>query len=365
MSQFYAEEYGTVHRAIYKLAAHSTLRYNQTREIVRRFLNAEHVEEIIFTRGTTDGINLVAASFSEAFIEKGDEILISAMEHHSNIVPWQLAAQKRGALLKVIPISDSGELILESIEKLLTPRTKILSLTHISNALGTINPIKEIIAMAHKNGTKVLIDGAQSAAHMPVDVQALDADFFVFSGHKAFGPTGVGVLYGKRELLEAMPPVQGGGDMVDTVTFAKTTYQPLPTKFESGTPMIVEVIGLGAALEFIESYGREEIQAYTHELLTCATEQLRQIDGLKIIGTAQEKGPIISFVLDGVHPLDLATLMDTKQIAMRTGHLCAQPLLLHFELKAVSRISFAPYNNKEEVDRFVTTLEMMKIALLR
>lgn len=363
ISQFYQSEYGTVHRAIYKLAADATERYNGVRAQVAQFLNAASPSEIIFTRGTTDSINLVAQSFGRSQIASGDEIIISEMEHHSNIVPWQLLRDK-GVILKVIPVDERGVLDLDKYEKLLSPRTKLVAISHIANSTGTLNPIAEIIESAHRFGAKVLIDGAQSAPHMPVDVQALDCDFFAFSGHKAFGPTGIGVLYGKKALLETMPPVQGGGDMIETVKWEGTTFQPPPLRFEAGTPMIAEVIGLGAALAFIESIGREAIEKHGQELLHYATPKLLEIPGLRIIGNAPKKGPIISFTIEGAHPLDLGTLLDLEGFAMRTGHLCAQPLLARFGLRALCRISFAPYNTTEEIDRFVAALKRVVNSFL-
>jgi len=364
MNRFYTAEYGTVHRAVYSLAAHATAAYSQVREKARAFLNAEHYDEIIFTKGTTEAINLVAASYGRMILKPGDEVIISAMEHHSNIVPWQLVCQEKGAHLKIIPMNGRGELIMDEYAALLTSRTRIVSVAHVSNALGTLNPIEEIIALAHKKGAKVFIDGAQSAPHLLVDVQALDADFFAFSGHKAFGPTGIGILYGKRELLEMMPPYQGGGDMIETVTFEKTTFQKPPLKFEAGTPNIGSVMGLGAALDYISSLGRDNIAAYEQELLAYAMDKLQAIPHLKIIGTAAKKGPIISFVIDGIHPLDLGTLLDGRHIAVRTGHQCAQPVMQHFGISAAARLSFAPYNTLEEIDVFVEALEEIA-SLLR
>ncbi len=357
MRRFYAEEYGTVHRAIYRLSSCATARYNAVRESVRAFLNAASAEEIVFTKGTTEAINLVAASFSKAFLKSGDEILISEMEHHANLVPWQILSQERGIHLKYIPIDDRGELILEEYEKLLTERTRLVSIAHLSNATGTLNPIEEIIRLAHEKGAKVCIDGAQSAPHMPVDVQRLDADFFAFSGHKAFGPTGIGVLYGKKELLEKMPPYQAGGDMIETVTLLRSSYQPPPLRFEAGTPMIAEVIGLGAALAYIESLGRERIAAWESHLLAYATEKLLAIPDLRIIGTAARKGPIITFTIPGIHPLDIGTLLDLRGIAVRTGHLCAQPTMRRFGIAAATRASFAAYNTLEEIDSFEVALK--------
>ncbi|MDP1879944.1 MAG: cysteine desulfurase [Parachlamydiaceae bacterium] len=365
ISEFYTNHYGTVHRAVYELASCSTKNYQAVRQHLRKFLNAAKEEEIIFTRGTTESINLVAYSFGKAFVHPGDEILISAMEHHSNIVPWQLMCEDRGAVLKVIPMNDSGELLIEEYEKLLNSKTKLVAVTHLSNSLGTINPIKKMIQMAHHAGAKVLIDGAQSTPHMKIDVQDLDADFFVFSGHKLYGPTGIGVLYGKECLLNQMPPYQGGGDMIESVTFEKTTYQKLPLKFEAGTPMIAEVIGLGAAVQYIESIGLDHIGKHEQELLRYATERMQEIPGLKIIGNAQEKGSLISFTLEGVHPLDIGTFLDLQGIAIRTGHHCAQPVMQRFHVFATARASFAFYNTKEEVDIFVAALQDISKKLSR
>lgn len=362
--RFYEEEYGTVHRAVYSLAARATEKYNLVREKVQHFIHAQEKEEIVFTKSTTEAINLVAAVFPFA---PGDEILISEMEHHSNIVPWQLACARTGARLKVIPISDTGEILLDAYKKLLSPRTKLVSVAHISNVLGTLNPISEMAALAHAHGAKILVDGAQSIAHLAVDVQKLDVDFFVFSGHKAYGPTGIGVLYGKKELLEKLPPYQGGGDMVETVTFEKTTYQKPPLKFEAGTPMIAEVIGLGAALDYLNQTGLTFIAAKEHELLKEATQKLLEIPGLRILGTAPNKGAIISFVIEGVHPLDLGTLLDLRGIAVRTGHHCAQPLLRRFGLTAATRVSFGVYNSSEDIKALIQALKeilpLLKIDL--
>ncbi len=364
MSRFYSEQYATVHRSVYDFAAQATSLYNDVREQIKEFLNAAFVEEIIFTRGTTDAINLVASSFGKAFLQPGDEVLITVMEHHSNIIPWQIICEERGAHLKAVPINDRGELIFEAFEQLLTDRTKLVSIAHIANSTGTLNPIEEIIALAHSHGAKVLIDGAQSAAHLPVDVQKLKADFFAFSGHKAYGPTGVGVLYGKRALLEKMPPYQGGGDMIDEVTPYSSSFQHPPMKFEAGTPMIAEVIGLGEAIAFIESLGREKIAAWEQDLLEYATKRLNEIKGLRIIGTAPKKGAIISFTVDDLHPLDIGTLLDIRGIAVRTGQLCAQPTLKSFNISSMTRISFAVYNTFEEIDIFIHALKEI-ILLLR
>lgn len=357
ITNFYRDHYGTVHRAVYQLALHSTEEYQQTRRKIRAFLNAAKDEEIIFTRGTTESINLVAYSFGKAFVKPGDEILISAMEHHSNIVPWQILCEDRGAVLKVIPMNEKGELLLDDYAKLLNPRTRLVAITHVSNSLGTINPIKQIVSMAHQAGAKVLVDGAQSAPHLKVDVQDLDVDFFVFSGHKVMGPTGIGILYGKADLLNQMPPYQGGGDMIEKVTFAETTYNVLPLKFEAGTPMIAEVMGLGAAIDYLQTIGLENIQNWEHELLAYATGQLEQIPGLKIIGQAAQKGALISFSVEGMHPLDIGTFLDLKGIAIRTGHHCAQPVMQFFNVPATARASFAFYNTKEEIDVFAVALQ--------
>lgn len=357
MNRFYSEEYGTVHRAVYRLAREATSQYSAVREQVRAFLNAASVDEIVFTKGTTEAINLVAYSFGQAFIEAGDEIIISEMEHHANIVPWQRLCEEKGAHLKIIPIDEKGELDLKAYERLLTARTKLVAIAHISNSTGTLNPIEKIAQLAHAKGAYVLIDGAQSAAHMPVDVQKIDADFFVFSGHKAFGPTGVGILYGKSELLEKMPPYQCGGDMIETVTLTKTTFQKAPLKFEAGTPLIAQVIALGAALTYIESIGREQIAAYERELLEYATKKLLEIPGLSLIGQAEQKGPILTFVVQDVHPLDIGTLLDLKGIAVRTGHLCSQPTMQRFGITSAVRASFAVYNTFAEIDLFIAALE--------
>ncbi len=354
ITDFYTQEYGTVHRAVYALAAQATEKYQAVRQKVQRFIHAKEAEEIVFTKSTTEAINLVAATFP---FQPGDEILISEMEHHSNIVPWQMACARTGAILKVIPISDRGEILLDEYKKLLSTRTKLVSIVHVSNVLGTINPIGEMIALAHGYGAKVLVDGAQSIAHLVVDVQTLDADFFVFSGHKAYGPTGIGILYGKKELLEQLPPYQGGGDMVETVTFEKTTYQKPPLKFEAGTPMIAEVIGLGAALDYLSRVGLSAIAAKEHQLLTQATQKLLEIPKLRILGTAAHKGAIITFVVEGVHPLDLGTMLDLKGIAVRTGHHCAQPLLRRFGLTAATRVSFGLYNTSDDIDALMRALK--------
>lgn len=363
LSTFYSEHYATVHRAVYELAACSTAEYDLVRQRVQRFINVEHYDEIIFTKGTTEAINLVASCFGKAFIVPGDEVLISETEHHSNIVPWQIMCQERGAHLKVIPCNEASEIDLSALDSLITSKTKMVAIAHVANATGTVHPIKQIIEIAHAKGAIVLIDGAQSISHMKVDVQALDADFYVFSGHKAYGPTGIGVLYGKRELLDKLPPYQGGGDMVDEVRFEKTTYQKAPLKFEAGTPLIAEVIGLGTALSFIESIGVDAIGSWEKQLLDYATKKLKEVPGLTFIGTAANKGPIISFVIEGVHPLDLGTMLSLKGVAVRTGHMCAQPTLRKYHLTSMTRVSFGVYNTFHEIDRFMQALQEVLLML--
>lgn len=359
ITSFYRDHYGTVNRAVYELAAAATTAYQGVREKTRAFLNAKGAEEILFTRGTTESINLVATSFGKAFVHKGDEIIISEMEHHSNIVPWQMMCEDRGAVLRFIPVDESGQLRLDEYRRLLNARTRLVAVTHISNVLGTVNPIEQITTMAHKNGSKVLVDAAQSSPHVQLDVQKLGADFLTCSGHKLYGPTGIGILYGKAELLNAMPPYQGGGDMIDTVTFEKTTYNTLPLKFEAGTPMIAEVMGLGAALDYLTGVGLQNIHEWEHELLHYATKKLETIPTLRIIGTAPNKGALISFVIEGAHALDIGTLLDAHGIAVRTGHHCAQPILRRFGVKAATRISFGLYNTLEEIDQLHSTLKQI------
>jgi cysteine desulfurase / selenocysteine lyase len=358
LSYFYRHDYGTVHRAIYKLAAKASADYSAAREFVRQFLHAAFFEEIIFTKGTTEAINLVAFSFGEAFVRDGDEILISGQEHHSNIVPWQLLCARKKAHLKVIPLLDDGLINIEAYKKMVSSKTKLVSVTHMSNVLGIENPIANMARDAHAVGAKILVDGAQSVAHIPVDVQALDCDFFVFSGHKIYGPTGVGILYGKKDLLESMPPYQGGGDMIETVTWGKTTFQKPPLKFEAGTPMIAEVIGLKEALQYFITYKDYD---YERKLIVYLEEGLKSIQRLHFLGPktgslAQRKS-LLTFTVDGMHSLDLATFLDCKGVAVRSGHLCAQPLLHHFGKTSVVRISLAPYNTKEELDSFVSILK--------
>lgn len=357
IAQFYASQYGTVHRAVYELCAASTQSYQQTRELVRDFIGANRSEEIIFTQGTTDSINLAAHSFGKICLNPGDEVLITAMEHHSNIVPWQMICEEKQAILRVVPINERGELVMEELAKLLNKNTRILAMTHISNALGTLNPIKEIIQTAHANNTKVLIDAAQSAPHMPINVQELDCDFLAFSGHKLYGPTGIGILYGKEKLLEQMPPYQGGGDMIESVSFEKTSYNVPPLKFEAGTPMIAEVIGLGQAISYLQKIGMQKVSDREHALLQYATQKMEQIPGIRIIGTAKEKGAIISFEAEKIHPLDIGTMLDLKGIAIRTGHHCAQPVMKYFKVPGTARISFAFYNTFEEIDFFIQSLD--------
>lgn len=364
ITQFYSNQYGTVHRAVYELSVNSTQEYQHVRAQIASFLNAAKPSEIVFTRGTTESINMVAYSFGKAFVKPGDEVIISEMEHHSNIVPWQILCEDKKAILKVVPMNDKGELMMNELAKLLSEKTKIVSVAHVANSLGTINPIKEIAAMVHSAGAKLLVDGAQAAPHMQIDVQDLGADFYVFSGHKVYGPTGIGILYGREALLDMMPPYQGGGDMIETVTFPKTTYNVLPLKFEAGTPMIAEVYGIGAAIDYVSKIGMENIQRWEHGLLEYATQAMQEIDGLRIIGTAANKGAIISFFVEGIHPLDLGTMLDLRGVAIRTGHHCAQPTMRHFGLSATARASFALYNDKNDIDRFVSALKDV-IRMLR
>jgi cysteine desulfurase/selenocysteine lyase len=358
--RFYEVDCANIHRGVHELSQRSTAAYEQTRTRAREFLNAASDAEIVFVRGTTEAVNLVASSWGHRNVKPGDEIVISAMEHHSNIVPWQMLCEARDARLRVIPMNDRGALILEEYEKLLNPRTRMVAVAHISNALGTVNPVAEMIAMAHRAGALALIDGAQAAPHLAVDVRALDADFYAFSGHKVLGPTGIGILYGKQALLEDMPPYQGGGDMIRTVTFEKTTYADLPYKFEAGTPNIAGGIGLGAALEYIGRIGIERIAAWEHELLRYGTEQLERIPGLRIIGTARRKAAVLSFVIDGIHPHDIGTVLDLDGIAVRTGHHCAQPVMDRFHVPATTRASLAFYNTIAEIDKLVQGIHKVK-----
>ena len=356
----YESGYANIHRGIYKLSQEATDAYEATRETVRQLINAERIEECIFVRGATEGINLVAQSYGRTFLGPGDEIILSNIEHHSNIVPWQLLREEKDLKLRVAPVDDHGQIDLAAYKALLGSRTKLVALAHVSNSIGTILPVKEMIALAHEVGAKVLIDGCQAVPHMPVDVRDLDADFYVFSGHKVYGPTGIGVLYSKFELLETMPPWQGGGDMISTVTFEKTTYNDLPYKFEAGTPNIAGGIGLKAALDYLTSIGYPQIQAYEDDLFAYATERLRQVNSLRMIGTAQNKAAIISFVLEGIHPHDTGTILDREGIAVRAGHHCAQPTMDRFGVTATVRASLGIYNNRNDVDRLVEGLKKVR-----
>ena len=357
IKKYYELENSNIHRGIHTLSQEATDAYEQAREKTRAFLNAPSTDEIIFTSGTTGSINLVASTFGRKFINEGDEVIISTMEHHSNIVPWQMVCEEKGAILKVIPINDDGELLMDEFESLITDKTKLISVVHVSNTLGTINPVKAIIDRAHKQDIPVLIDGAQAVPHMPVDVQELDCDFYAFSAHKMFGPTGVGVLFGKEKWLNQMPPYQGGGDMIKTVTFEKTEYNELPHKFEAGTPNIAGGLGMAAAIDYMNAVGIEKINAYEHELLNYATEKLTSIPGLRIIGTAKEKASVISFVVEGTHPSDIGMIIDKLGVAIRTGHHCTEPLMNRFNVPGTARASFAFYNTFEEVDRLVEALQ--------
>lgn len=356
-SLYLEDEHSNIHRGVHYLSQKATTAYEGAREKVKRFINAREAKECIFVRGATEGINLVMHGYGRKFIGAGDEIIISAMEHHANIVPWQMLCEEKGAILRVIPMNDAGELLQDEYNSLLNERTKFVAFTHVSNALGTVNPIKEMIDEAHKYGVPVLIDGAQSAPHMLIDVQDLDCDFFAFSGHKMFAPTGSGIIFGKAELLEKMNPFQGGGDMIRSVTFEKTTYAGLPNKFEAGTPAIASQIGLGAAIDYLNSIDRKEAAAHEHELLRYATERLKAIEGVRIIGTAREKTSVLSFVIDDIHPHDIGTILDQEGIAVRAGHHCAQPVMQRFNIPATARASFAFYNTKEEVDVLARTIE--------
>ena len=360
ITHFYEVDCANIHRGVHELSQRSTAKYEETRSKVKKFLNAKSKNEIIFVRGTTEGINLVTNSWGRKYLQPGDEVIIAGLEHHSNIVPWQMVCEEKGGHLKVIPINERGELILEEYEKLLGPRTRMVAIGHVSNALGTINPVRQIIEMAHKSGALTLVDGAQATPHMKVDVQALDADFYAFSGHKVCGPTGIGVLYGKTRILNSMPPYQGGGDMIRTVTFEKTTYNDLPYKFEAGTPDIAGGIGLGAAIDYLTHIGMDKIAAYEHELLLYGTEALERIPGLKIIGKAREKAAVISFVMEGIHPHDIGTVLDRQGIAVRTGHHCAQPVMDWFHVPATTRASLAFYNTAAELDALAAGLHKVK-----
>ncbi len=360
MDAYYQEYTSNVHRGVHELSEKATAAYEGARGKVQKFLNARDSREIIFTRGTTESINLVAYSYGRHFLKKGDEILISEMEHHSNIVPWQMLCEEKGCVLKVIPFNDQGELIYEEFERLLTAKTKLLSIVQVSNSLGTINPVKKMIKAARGRGALILVDAAQAVGHRRVDVQDLDCDFLAFSGHKLFGPTGVGVLCGKAELLNKMPPFHGGGDMISSVTFEKTTYNTLPYKFEAGTPAVAEVIGLGAAIEYVLSIGFERIEDHEKSLLEYGTRALQKVPGLRLIGTAKEKAAVLSFILPGVHAHDIGTLINDEGVAIRTGHHCTQPVMKHFGVQATSRASFSFYNTTAEIDRMVEALSKVR-----
>ena len=355
----YSHDYANVHRGVHTLSVRSTDKFEGARTKVKGFINAVSEKEIIFVKGATEAINLVAQTYGKANIKPGDEIIITAMEHHSNIVPWQMLCQQTGAVLKVAPINLQGELIFDEFEKLVNDKTRLISVVHMSNALGTINPVKKIIAVAHEKGIPVLLDGAQAIPHITVDVQELDCDFYVFSAHKLYAPSGVGVLYGKQALLEAMPPYQGGGDMIRKVTFEETEYNVLPYKFEAGTPNIADVVGLGAAIDYLNGIGMDNIAAYEAELLAYATEKAKQIKGLRIIGEAEHKGAILSFVLDKIHPHDIGTMLDSLGIAIRAGHHCAMPVMDFYKVPATARASFAMYNTKEEIDVLMKGIESL------
>lgn len=354
--QFYSEDYATVHRAIYELSILATEQYDSVRKKVKTFINAAAEDEIIFTRGTTDSINFVAKSFAKRFMKAGDEIILTELEHHSNLVSWQMVAEEHGLKIHYLPVNDQGEIILAEYERLLSKKTKIVSIAHIFNTAGTINPIKEMAKMAHAVNAKIFIDGAQAAARVPVDVQEIDCDFYAFSGHKSYGPTGIGILYGKMELLEEMPPIQGGGDMIDQVTLEKSTFQKPPLRFEAGTPMIAGVFGMREAINFIEEIGASQIQAMEEELLSYAMERFREIPTTQFFGTSPNKAGIICFNISGIHPLDLGTFLDLKGIAVRTGHHCSHPAMKRFKIDGCARISFGVYNTKEEIDRFFEVL---------
>ena len=363
INRYYTKDNANIHRGVHHLSQKATNEYEASRKTIATYLNAKHTHEIIFTKGTTEGINLVAYSFGQ-LLQKGDEVIISAMEHHSNIVPWQMLCERVGCVLKVIPINKKGEIIYDEYLQLLTEKTKLVAVTHISNSLGTINPIKKIIDDAHKVGAKVLIDGAQSIQHTKIDVQALDCDFYVFSGHKVFGPTGIGVLYGKEAILNKMPPYQGGGDMILKVTFEKTTYNELPFKFEAGTPHIAGAICLGKAIEYLNQFNIEDLERHELELADYATDLLLTFEGLHIIGESKKKTSVVSFVVDGAHPFDIGTLLDKQGVAVRTGHHCTQPIMDFYKIPGTVRASFAFYNTKEEIDYFIAALDKA-ITMLR
>ena len=358
--KFYLEDRSNIHRGVHELSQRATNDYENARVEIQRFLGAADTSEIIYTRGATEAINLVAHSFGRSKVGEGDEVVISAMEHHSNIVPWQLLCEQQGATLRVVPINDAGEFLFEEYEKLLTGRTRLVAVNHVSNALGSVNPVKQIIAAAHAWGIPVLLDGAQAVPHMKVDVRELDCEFYALSGHKMFGPTGIGILYGKRALLDEMPPYQGGGDMIKSVSFEKTVYNDLPYKFEAGTPNIADSIGLGAAVRYLDEVGLERIEAYEKSLLDYATERISAIEGVRLIGTARDKASVLSFVMDGVHPHDIGTILDREGVAVRAGHHCAQPVMDRFGVAATARASLAFYNTREEIDVLAGAVEKVK-----
>ena len=360
LTRYYTEHNANIHRGVHYLSEAATQAHEAARLTAQRFLNARQAREMIFTRNATEGINLVAQSFGRRHIGKGDEVVVTGMEHHSNIVPWQLLCEQTGALLRVVPIANDGELSWEEFERLVGSRTKLVAAVHLSNSLGTINPVSRIVELAHQHGAAVLLDGAQAAYHFPVDVQALDCDFYVATGHKLYGPTGIGLLYGKAEHLEEMPPYQGGGDMVSSVTFEKTTYNEIPYKFEAGTPHIAGAIGLGAAIEYLTGLGFDQVVLHERELLAYATDALQQIPGLKLIGTASEKASILSFVMEGIHPHDIGTIIDREGVAIRTGHHCTQPVMDRFGVPATARASLAMYNTRNDIDALVVALEQVR-----
>jgi len=360
LSRYYSADNANIHRGVHQLAERATRHYEEARVKVQRWINAADAREIVFVRGTTEAINLVAQTHGRSKIEAGNEVIISALEHHSNIVPWQLLCEEKRARLRVIPINDHGELLLDSFEELLNEKTRLVAIAHVSNALGTINPIREMIRMAHRQNVPVLIDGAQAVPHLEVDVQDLDCDFYAFSGHKMYGPTGIGILYGKKSLLEKMPPYQGGGDMIRSVTFEKTLYNDIPYKFEAGTPDIAGVIGLGTAVDYLADVGILNISTYEEQLLSYAERQISQVEGVRIVGTASQKASVISFVIEGVHPHDVGTILDREGIAVRTGHHCAQPVMDRFGIPATTRASLAFYNTTQEIDRLVAGIARVK-----
>lgn len=360
LTSYYTHENANIHRGVHALSELATEHYEQARAKIQHFIHAADASEVVFVRGTTEGINLVAQTYGRTHIGADDEVIISALEHHSNIVPWQILCEQQGAKLRVIPVNDAGELELDEFEKLLGPKTKLVAIAHISNALGTIVPLRRVTEIAHQHNVPVLVDGAQAAPHLQIDVQALDSDFYVLSAHKMYGPTGIGVLYGKRRLLDAMPPYQGGGDMISSVTFEKTLYNKLPYKFEAGTPDISGAIGLGAAIDYLNNIGLDRIAAHEHELLVHATQKLSAIPGVRLIGTAKQKAAVVSFVMENVHAHDVGTILDQEGIAVRTGHHCAQPLMLRFGVDATARASFGLYNTKEEVDALAAGIQKVR-----